>query len=685
MGATGRLRTARLLWAARRGAQPAVDELWRRWLEDGAGPESARIRHALVRAGRPASAEPLRGLSRVALGERGADLAEALAESARRHLHPVAEAARSAILADPVPEVVDAVCEAALADEDRRVGSLTAWCARHGLVPSDPVRRGVFLLLTRRPEDRRAADPDGSLLALAYEAAGERERARIRTAVIGDGDLDLLRIVMDRSTRLSGEEIGHVTGQYARHGRWDDLWRLVATLPLVHAVEAMRLFTGGGAEAAAWRPRDADLEVFGALARLTPQAAAEGLRALASVGALELSVPGRIAEVSIDPSGRRLAVSSREDGDGPGHLHVFDLTARGNRLLHKRLDRCHPATLVHTGDALFAAAWQGRADAVRGRGITRYEDDMREVVLRGLEGTVPAMAALGDGRFAALEVSGAPGGEALARVLYFDGSGGARGGFPLYTELFWNTPLQEGAAPYRMAAEPRTGRLVLDGPRLQIIGTRPYARLARSEAVQGEHEVCFLGPDRIVAVSAATSRVESMRVVPGGGLETEASAALEPLSGRRHPVSIRGRGELAVLEPGRHERPAQVCYLDAATLGPAGGVRELDGRTGDALWGSPDGAVHALTAGGDIAVADAPHAVDVAIMARRWPGELGSRDLRRIELVRGDPATAAARPLAEVLWLRLEHRLATEIHISAVPPGPGGDDDIALGTREGTR
>jgi hypothetical protein len=199
----------------------------------------------------------------------------------------------------------------------------------------------------------------------------------------------------------------------------------------------------------------------------------------------------------------------------------------------------------------------------------------------------------------------------------------------------------------------------------------------------GNHEVCFLGPDRIAAVSMETSRVESLRVVPGGGLEKEAAAALEPLSGLRHPVGILGRGELAVLDPGRHERPARVCYLDAATLEPAGG-RELDGRTGDALWGSPDGAVHALTSGGDIAVADAPHAVDVAIMARRWPGELGSRDLHRIELVRGDPATAGARALAEVLWLRLEHRLATEIHISSSPPAPAGrEDDIALGTAEG--
>ncbi|XVQ14407.1 hypothetical protein ACQP1W_18270 [Spirillospora sp. CA-255316] len=681
MGVIGRLRTARLMRAARHGAQPAVDELWRRWLE-GAGPGSGRIRYVLVQAGRPASAEPLRGLSRVALGERGADLAEALAEAARRHGHPIAATARSAILADRVPEVVDAVCEAALADEGRRAGSLAAWCERHGLVPSDPVRRGAFLLLTGRPEDRRAADPDGSLLALAYEAAGDRERARLRTAVIGDGDLDLLRIVAGRAARMSGEEIGHVTGQLARHGRWDELWGLVRTLPLVHAADAMRLFTGGGAEAAAWRPADADLEVFGALARLTPQALAGGLRALGSVGALELSVPGRIAEVSIDPSGRRLAVSSRETGDGPGHVHVFDLTARGNRLLRKSFDRCHPTTLVHTGDALFVAAWRGRAEPVKARGITRYEDDMRETVLRGLEGAVPAMAALGNGRFAALEVITAPGGESLhSRILHFGGSGGARGGFPLHIRLHE----ADGApAPSRMAAEPRTGRLVLDGPGLQIIGTRPYEPLALSGPVEGEHEVCFLGPDRIAAVSTATSRVRSLRVVPGGGLETEAVAALEPLSGPRHPVGISGRGELAVLDAGRHERPARVCYLDAATLEQTGGPRELSGRTGDALWGSPDGAVHALTAGGDIAVADAPHAVDVALMARRWPAELGPRDLHPIELVRGDPATAGARALAEVLWLRLDQRLATEIHLSASPPAPTGrDDDIALGPEGG--
>jgi hypothetical protein len=69
---------------------------------------------------------------------------------------------------------------AAIAASPSRVGNwpgCAAFCARNNLVPTEPVELARFYTLTRQPSQRRALDPDGSLLA-AYRAAPARVQDR---------------------------------------------------------------------------------------------------------------------------------------------------------------------------------------------------------------------------------------------------------------------------------------------------------------------------------------------------------------------------------------------------------------------------------------------------------------------------------------------------------------------------
>jgi hypothetical protein len=89
------------------------------------------------------------------------------------------------------PSPAEAACAAAITGN----GAVAAFCARRGLAPADPARRAAFFLLTGQAGQLRAADPDGALLALAYAGAGQDERARLRAAMAGTGDFDLMRVV----------------------------------------------------------------------------------------------------------------------------------------------------------------------------------------------------------------------------------------------------------------------------------------------------------------------------------------------------------------------------------------------------------------------------------------------------------------------------------------------------------
>ncbi len=140
------------------------------------------------------------------------------------------------------------------------------------------MQRAVFFVRTGQPEQYRALDPEGALLALGYRSASLDVRRALLERMTALGDIDVLRVLAgQRSDRddfasLSGLERFHLVEQLRARRDWDRLWSLVPLMPLYDAVHiAERLHD--------WRPsgRD-DQRVFEALRTLSPGGVTAWLR-----------------------------------------------------------------------------------------------------------------------------------------------------------------------------------------------------------------------------------------------------------------------------------------------------------------------------------------------------------------------------------------------------------------------
>ncbi|GKQ41110.1 hypothetical protein ALMP_76290 [Streptomyces sp. A012304] len=112
--------------------------------------------------------------------------------------------------------------------------------------PEEPTDRAAYLVLIGQFAQRRALDPDGSLLALAYRAAPPRIRARLRTAMAAEGDGEVIRVVVtgdrrDRVAEMSYDELDYLGHHLAERQDWAELRRLVRDLPLAKGAAAARL------------------------------------------------------------------------------------------------------------------------------------------------------------------------------------------------------------------------------------------------------------------------------------------------------------------------------------------------------------------------------------------------------------------------------------------------------------
>jgi hypothetical protein len=133
--------------------------------------------------------------------------------------------------------------------------AIGAFCARHDIAPAEDAERARFYLLTGQWAQHRAADPDGTALAAAYQAAPETVRAALRKAMADSGDLDLVRVVAARgdgrgAAPATAEECAYLAAELARRREWDRLWRLALDFPLADAAAAARVLP------ADWRPAD---------------------------------------------------------------------------------------------------------------------------------------------------------------------------------------------------------------------------------------------------------------------------------------------------------------------------------------------------------------------------------------------------------------------------------------------
>jgi hypothetical protein len=187
-----------------------------------------------------------------------------------------------AVLAAAVEPYRNAAARAALGE----------FCARHDLVPDDPVRRVLFFTMTGQHAQHRAADPDGSLLATAYQAADRPARGALRKALAGAGDLDVVRVIAGAGSRVAdmrAEERDYLVGQLAGRRDWPGLWRLARDLPVVEAVAALWLIDER------WRPdRQHDRDLFGLLSGIGGDVVRAAGGALTAGGAIRIEVPSRV-------------------------------------------------------------------------------------------------------------------------------------------------------------------------------------------------------------------------------------------------------------------------------------------------------------------------------------------------------------------------------------------------------
>jgi hypothetical protein len=676
-----------LIRAGDRGDQAAVDEVWAMWRSE---PDEMLWERLACwrRPARDAGWDPgLRGVSLVALDEGSvgdAAFRTALIEAAVRMDHPIGEIARRRVLAGD-QEVVDTVCAAATARP-----ALVPFCVEHGLAPSDPVDGAVFFLLTGQAEHYRAADPDGSLIALGYEAATADVRTRLRTAMVDAGDLDVARILVgtgprDGRIQLAAGEVVYLTARLAARRAWAEMWRLAQHLPLVDAVTTARLVDG-------WRPpHDRDRVLFDRLTGADPEPLAEARRDLTTFGVTRIEVPGSVEVGAFSPDGRRLAVLTTPNSrPGQDAISVFDLA--GGRLVERyeltpglRYVLTTTAVRLHVqfvplGQGLIAANPQllpGTHDVHSG--LRWYSDGHAEEwesrpVVRAL---VPSPARGGGfvayTRDGELEFRG-PDGDLVSAVR-------------LRAEL---GPDRAFGTVRALAIEPGSGRLAVAGDGLAVFDARDdaHVRLLAHERLPGSPTIygaAFLDQDRLVTTDMSMDRAVrrwrltgnrlDWRTAPAGPAASDTSGPTAGLTDRvRSPIVIPQRGEVAVID-----RQGDVRYVDAERLAAIDEPRELTGHVGHQLWAAPGSGLHALGGDGYVDVVSPAHSPAVAALADRPPAEMTPGDLATVSAALRDLSPgSAARPFLELLHDCLEHRFASDVQLGTATPATGGPHDIAL-------
>ncbi len=615
-----------LLRAGDRGDQDAIDGVWAVWYDR---PDD-EVWAALARWRRPGTAD---GLSLVALGEPAAT-ADVIA-AARRVGHPIADIARATILAGQ-QELVEAACAVAMSEDD---GVLSGFCAEHALAPVDPHRAVLFFLLTGQLERYRSADPDHSLLALAYRGAPEVERARIRQRVAGDPDLVRALATTVRRDRLAGltePEARYLVDALAERRDWPALWDLARDLPVHHAATAVHRFDG-------WRPDGADGALFDHLAGADLAALDLSRASVATPWTVQVSLADQeaVTRGSMAPDGERLAVSTRN------WVEAFALTSDvPQRLRQQRVSGSHSVLVLADGF----------------------------VVVEGgnhLFSGVDALVRTARG-YAGLNFNW----QKLARLyLYRHDPGIPRADvLDLHEQL--GIVRRSAIGPWTMAASPDGGLIAFAGEEhlhLARMDTVPHRVATTPFMLRQRHSLAFCGPDRVVGVDA--EHVVRIWQLTGTDLHVVAQRQLDRTAD--WPVHLPGAGVIAVLVGTDSER--RVHYLDDETLADRPVPDRLTSLRPTCLLAPPDGARLALGGNGSVTVTDTRLGAETTELMDRPLAASVPADLSvvRAQLNRL-PADSDLRPALELLRTCLEHRFGTDIRLVSAKI-TGLADDIALG------
>jgi hypothetical protein len=691
-------------------ARRRLDHAWGRWLAE---PDERLLVDLLLAAGHPAA--PTSGsylASVVALGRPSLSLSEpahrnAVVDLARRPDHPIGPIARQRILAARDQDLVDRLCEHVGRE---RPDQIAAFCVQNRLAPADPARRAAFLLLTSQAAAYRAADPDGSLLAAAYESGSAEGRRWLRDAMVRAGVLDVMRVLVgsgqsDRLRRLSTAEAAFLTRQLVERRAWSQLWALVQELPLLEAADAVRCAGDGGRPptdpaARLWdRLRAADPALLDALAGRGSVVQRREAELLVQRGARwSVAVGGEVLACAVSADGRGAAVLSLASPyAAKADLRILDLSRRKSVHVHEAVGvawprKDHRLGLVHLGDTVVLRRQQpcdraGPQPEVLERFAAGAPGESD--ILCRVDGRFAALATAADG-FVALEADAGhvhPHLQEAHRLWFFTATG----------ELVRKVPLRalgiapgSGARADVLAVDPATGRLALGGldgltildptadrvlDRWSSIAAKRTVAATPGAAV-GRRGIWFTGPDRLVTADGDL-RLRSWPL-RDGRLGPAGPVRRVP---RLDDTYVPDAALTIVAETARttcSELSSSVRWV----TGPHGLTR-LVGPDLD-LWGSPGGDLYVLGRGERIEVVSGA-AVALAgrvqdLVGRSLTEASPARDLAAVRAARRSPPPAPwLRSFLELLDAWLDHRFGTQVALGRpVPPEPADPDAIAL-------
>ena len=338
--------------------QEAVDALCAAWAESRDG----RLAQILVSVGYVASRPlHLRVLSGLKTGKLGRPANGPAVHALLRVLgdadEQIASRADSALRSLASQDVVDALCEAAIAEP---AGPAAQIVKDVDYQPQAVSRRCVLFLVTGQIDRYVDLDFEGQYARAEYQAADEGLKHRIAEVVRQSGDTRLLPILQEarprrggidkRARELTQEEASIVLEVYGRQGQWAEVFSLLLHIPLASVINGVDLLAGSS-----WRPQ-------------SPEDAAllEELLALrAQIGEMPdppptpQALPGRVfdrwiaegrSEATLLKPAEELRHNLREGPPPVAVAALAGLCARGGATLEDiETARAHPHALVRVG------------------------------------------------------------------------------------------------------------------------------------------------------------------------------------------------------------------------------------------------------------------------------------------------------------------------------------------------
>ncbi|MGW0710716.1 hypothetical protein ACWD4G_32970 [Streptomyces sp. NPDC002643] len=545
------------------------------------------------------------------------------------------------------------------------------YLARHGVTPEDPMGQACFFALTGQAERRQAVDPDGTLLAAAYQDATSNGRAALQKAMERDAVADVVRVVAGEGqqiAKITAAERKYLMGLLRDRRDWAALWRLALDLPVANAARAVRLVDPQ------WRPAaQRDRELFGLLAEISPADIRQARKAMDQSQVVHLETPGKVRAGALSDDGRRAALwthDSRPAGNtvwpeapSPGTISIHSLPD-GALLTRHAATIWNEAFLAYSGGTLTAftvrhsrpsqEAWLYHCpEDGRPMELTHHDEHTAD------HGAI-AMAAFRDGLVTAR----------LGNVVGFHDSTGREVTTARYGDQFtgqWTDyPSGYSSTVASITVDQHSGRIavmrdhygvLLDGEKRTQYTIPLIGRLNRPASWHG---ICLRGADHLVVADSSGIELWNMtRFLERSYWDEGADVTRSMRPGGWDVTWLRARNEICYKSAA--SGAANVHYVKGTRLGPVKAGGELTGKEATVLFGSAGATCHAIGGDGyaDIAVGEYQA---VGMLADSPQAAWQPDDLRTVAEA-GRLATRhdhPAQPLYRLVRSCMEHRFSDD-------------------------